>query len=241
MVRLHPPAPCFALSELHSHQYRNPSQLQNGGVLVVGVGNSGAEIATEASHSHPTWISGMETGQIPWPIESWIARFFLVWLFRFVGHHVLTIATPIGRKARPKLLRRATPLARVKAKDLLHAGIERVPRVIGSREGLPLLADNRALEVRNVIWCTGYHHGFPWIDLPVFGENGDPIHEAGVVRQAPGLFFVGLHFLYSLSSATLMGVGRDAERIARAVASRSVNEFGGDETTRERETVGQAE
>ena len=41
-----------AIVQLHSHEYRNPSQLQEGGVLVVGVGNSGAEIAIEAARSH---------------------------------------------------------------------------------------------------------------------------------------------------------------------------------------------
>jgi putative flavoprotein involved in K+ transport len=93
--------------------------------------------------------------------------------------------------------------------------------VVGVRQGLPLLADNRTLDVANVIWCTGYHRDFPWIDLPVFAPDGQPLHEQGIVAQVPGLYFVGLHFLYSISSATLIGVGRDAERIANAIASRT--------------------
>jgi putative flavoprotein involved in K+ transport len=76
------------------------------------------------------------------------------------------------------------------------------------------------LDVKNVIWCTGYHHGFPWIDLAIFDGHGDPIHERGIVDRVPGMYFVGLHFLYSITSATLMGVGRDAERVARAIAIR---------------------
>ena len=109
-----------AIVQLHSHEYRNPSQLQEGGVLVVGVGNSGAEIAVEAARSHPTWISGKESGHIPWPIDSFIARFFLSRLVRFLGHHVLTVNTPMGRKLRPKLLTKATPLVRVKPRDLVR-------------------------------------------------------------------------------------------------------------------------
>jgi putative flavoprotein involved in K+ transport len=119
-----PRTPAFAreldptIVQLHSHEYRNPSQLQEGAVLVVGVGNSGAEIAIEAARSHPTWISGKESGHIPWPIDSFLARFFLSRLVRFLGHHVLTVNTPMGRKLRPKLLRKATPLVRVKPRDL---------------------------------------------------------------------------------------------------------------------------
>ena len=221
-----PRAPAFAreldpgIVQLHSHAYRNPAQLKEGGVLVVGMGNSGAEIAIEAARSHPTWISGQESGHIPWPIDSFIARFFLVRLVRFLGHHILTVKTPLGRKLRPRLLATATPLVRVKPQDLANAGIAKVPRVVGVKHGLPLLAGDRTLDVKNVIWCTGYQHGFPWIDLPIFGEHGEPVHEDGIVGKVPGMYFVGLHFLYSMTSATLIGVGRDAERIARAVALR---------------------
>jgi putative flavoprotein involved in K+ transport len=210
-----------AIRQLNAQEYRNPFQLREGGVLVVGMGNSGAEIALEAARSHPTWISGKEAGHIPWPIDSFIARFFLSRLVRFAGHHLLTIKTPMGRKLRPKLLKQATPLVRVKPKDLVRAGVIQVPRVAGAKGGLPALADGRTLDVKNVIWCTGFHHGFPWIDLPVFGEDGEPMHEDGIVGNVPGMYFVGLHFLHSMSSATLIGVGRDAERIANEVASRT--------------------
>ena len=221
-----PKIPAFAheldheILQLHSHDYRNPSQLKDGGVLIVGVGNSGADIGIEVVRSHPTWISGKESGHIPWALDSFIARFFLVRIVRFVGHHVLTVKTRIGRKLRPKLLHQAAPLVRVKPRDLANAGVEWVPRTVGVKNGLPLLADGRTLEVKNVIWCTGYHHGFPWIDLPIFDEGGDPIHELGIVRKIPGIYFVGLNFLYSMTSATLMGVGRDAERIANAISQR---------------------
>ncbi len=204
-----------SIRQLHSHQYRNPSQLQQGDVLVVGVGNSGADIALEVARAHPTWISGKESGHIPFSIESPLARHLLVRIVRFVGHHVLTLGTPIGRKAYPKLSKQAAPLVRVQPRDLAAAGIARVPRVVGVRNGRPLLAGNRVLDVSNVIWCTGYHPGFSWIDLPVFNDRGEPVHDRGVT-EVPGLYFVGLHFLYSMSSATLIGIGRDAEHIVRA-------------------------
>ena len=222
-----PRVPAFArefdreIVQLHSQEYKNPSQLREGGVLIVGAGNSGADIGVEIAGSHPTWLAGKESGHIPWPIESFISRYFLVRLVRFMGHHILTVKTRLGRKLRPKLLSRATPLVRVKPKGLVAAGIVRVPRVTGVKDGQPLLEDGRTLDVKNVIWCTGYHHDFPWIDLPVFGPDGEPDHQLGTVAKVPGLYFVGLHFLYSMTSATLMGVGRDAERVVRAIASRA--------------------
>jgi len=222
-----PRRPAFAcdlgpsIVQLHAHQYRHPSQLQAGGVLVVGAGNSGADIALDVVANRPVWMSGQETGHIPYRIESWLGRFIAVRLLRFVGHRILTVSTPLGRKLRPKLLHRAAPLIRVKPADLVAAGIRRVPRIVGVRNGRPLLADGRTLEVKNVIWCTGYQPGFSWINLPIFDQAGDPLHERGIVAGAPGLYFVGLQFLYSMTSATVNGVGRDAKRVVKAIKLRT--------------------
>lgn len=49
---------------------------------------------------------------------------------------------------------------------------------------------------------------------------GDPLHERGCVAAVPGLYFVGLHYLFAHSSASLVGVGRDAKHVARAVQAR---------------------
>lgn len=205
--------------QLHSSEYRRPQQLQNGGVLIVGAGNSGAEIALEVANGHPTWLSGRHTGNIPFRIEGIAARLLLLRLvLRLFFHRVMTVNTPIGRKMRPKLLTHAMPLIRVKPKDLAAAGIERVPRTVGVRDGLPQLDDGHILSVANVVWCTGFHPDFSWIDLPVFGKE-EPVHERGVVAKEPGLYFVGLHFLYAASSAQIHGVGRDAEYVVHAIAS----------------------
>jgi putative flavoprotein involved in K+ transport len=206
--------------QLHAHDYRNPSQLHSGNVLVVGVGNSGADISVETARNHPTFLSGKETGHIPFRIDSVLGRFVLVRLVRFVGHHVLSLGTPIGRRLRPELLHGAAPLIRVRPRELAAAGVMRVPRVVGARDGRPLLADGRTLDVANVVWCTGYDPGFSWIHLPVFGEDGSPRHQRGIVAEVPGLYFLGLHYLYSMTSATVLGISRDAEHLARAIQSR---------------------
>ena len=210
-----------AILQLHSSQYHNPGQLQAGGVLIVGAGNSGAEIAVEVGRNHPVWMSGRSTGNIPFRIQGAASRLFLARLMlRFLFHKVITVNTPVGRKIRPKALAQGGPLIRVKDRDLSAAGIVRVPRTVGVRDGLPLLADERVLEVAHWIWCTGYSPGFDWIDLPIL-DAGEPRHERGVVSQVPGLYFTGLHFLYALSSAMTHGAGRDARYIAERIADRA--------------------
>jgi putative flavoprotein involved in K+ transport len=225
---LRPRRPPFAdalsdrILQLHSLDYRNPSQLRDGDVLVVGAGNSGAEIAMESAPRHRTWLAGPDPGHVPFRIDGLAARLVLEPLvMRIVFHRLLSVTTPIGRAVRPKLLHRAAPLIRTKPRDLAAAKVLRVPRVTGVRDGLPLLEDGRLLDVANVVWCTGFDAAFSWVDLPVFGSDGEPRHDGGIVGDEPGLFFVGLHFQYAFSSDMIHGVGRDAARIAAAVARRS--------------------
>jgi len=220
-----PKVPAFAseldprIVQLHSSEYLNPSQLQEGDVLLVGAGNSGAEIAAELSRTHPCLLAGRKLDEIPVRHGTLPARLgFRV--FRFFGHRVLRLDTRVGRKLGAKLLAKGAPLIRVRSRDLTEAGVERVPRVVGVREGLPMLEDDRVLDVANVIWCTGFRTDFRWIDLPVFDDEGTPLHYRGVVESEPGLYFLGLVFLYSFSSDVLPGRGRDARYIAKHIAAR---------------------
>jgi len=107
----------------------------------------------------------------------------------------------------------------VRRKDFAPAGIERVPRVTAVRNGCPVLENERVLEVSNVIWCTGYAPHYDWIDFSLPKHNGVPFHDRGIVESCPGLYFIGLLFLYSLSSALVGGVGRDAEHIVDHIVS----------------------
>jgi putative flavoprotein involved in K+ transport len=202
---------------MHSSEYREPSQLQPGDVLLVGAGNSGADIAIEVSTNHRTWLSGRDKGQVPIRIGTRRARLVLPILW-FVASHVLTVKTPLGRKVRPHVLENGAPLIRVKNDDLRAAGVERVPKVVGVEEGLPVLEDGRVMDVANVIWCTGFRQDFSWIDVPVFDGDTGPIQERGVTPE-PGLYFVGLDFLYSFTSENVGGVRRDAKHIARRIAA----------------------
>lgn len=221
-----PRIPSFAsdldegIVQIHSSEYRNPSQLRQGGALVVGAGNSGAEIAVEVAAKHETWLSGRDPGQEPTSAGSIPDRLFTPILW-FMATQVVNVRNPIGRKVRDQFLDppRGIPLGRVRREDFAKAGIERVPRTKGVSAGKPLLEDGRALEVSNVIWCTGFTPGSQNIDLPVPNQHGIPTHERGIVDSCPGLYFLGLQFLSTLSSALLGGVGRDAEHIVSHIAS----------------------
>ena len=133
----------------------------------------------------------------------------------------LTVETRLGRKLRDNFLDppRGIPLGRVRRKDFARAGIDRVPRVTGVADGYPVLADGRVLDVSNVIWCTGFTSNLDWIDLPIRSHNGIPIHDRGIVQSPAGLYFIGLPFLYSLSSVLVGGVGRDARHIVDHIDS----------------------
>jgi len=220
-----PSVPDFAteldprIVQMHSSEYRDPSQLRPGGVLLVGAGNSGADIAMELCGTHRTWLSGRDKGEVPIRIESRNSR-LLVPVLWFVASRVLTVRTPLGRKLRPHVLSEGAPRIRVKSSDLLAAGVERAPKTVGTRDGFPVLEDGRVMDVANVIWCTGFRQDFDWIDVPVFTEDRGPMHECGVTPES-GLYFVGLDFLYAFTSENVGGVGRDARHIAKHIASGS--------------------
>ena len=193
-----PSIPDFALDldpsirQLHSSEYRRPEQLKPGTVLVVGASHSGTDIAFEVAPTHPTILAGRDPGQMPVRLDHWSARLFLP-IFLFLGHHVITRRTPIGRKAMDEIRFHGGPMLRVKRADLRARGVERIlDRVTGVQDGRPVLDGGRLLtDVANVVWCTGFRQVFDWIDLPIFGADGWPREMRGVVPEAPGCSSAG--------------------------------------------------
>jgi putative flavoprotein involved in K+ transport len=223
-----PVLPAFAaqldpgIRQMHSNDYRNPEQLLPGPVLVVGASHSGADLALEAATAgHETWLAGPGRGEAPITLEGRSGRVAipLAW---FAANHLLTTGNPLGRRMQPEIRSHGAPLLRTKSKHLEAAGVHRTTdRVRGVRDGLPELDDGTVLDVRNVLWCTGFRHDFGFIDLPVVGDDGWPLDDGGVVPSAPGLYFVGLLFQRGFYSMLIGGAGRDAEFIARHIASRA--------------------
>ena len=223
-----PVVPTFApeldprITQLHSSDYRNPSQLQEGPVLVVGASHSGADIAYEASCrarddpvGTPTRARSRRRSR---PGAG--ARAFAC--SSSSGKHVLTMDTPLGRKMRPHIRHDGAPLLRYRKKDLLAAGVERVIRADRRRAGRPAGARRRPRPRRPE---RGLVHRLPsglLVDQdPVRGgEDGYPVQYRGAVDSAPGLYFVGLLFLHSFASMLIAGSGQrcraggEAHRVA---------------------------
>ena len=207
--------------QMHSNDYRNPGQLKPGPVLLVGAGNSGADIAMETIHTHRTLLAGRHPGHIPLDINSFKARllFPLIW---FVWSHVLTIKTPPGRKMSAQgEEHHGDPLIRVKPHQMDAAGIERIARIAGVVDGRPQTEDGTVLDVANVIWCTGFDADLDWIDLPGLDSSRGLAHDRGRVEGQPGLYALGHHFQYSFASHLVGGVGRDAEFLVKDIARRA--------------------
>jgi putative flavoprotein involved in K+ transport len=210
-----------AIRQLHSSEYRRPSQLADGPVLVVGASHSGCDIAYDAAALHPVVLCGPDAGEIPVPLSSPVAKVF------FVGHvfrwtHVLTRSNPLGRRVAADFRRGGTLVRlRVRSSDLRERGVDFVPgRVTGVRDGRPVIDDERVVDVSTVVWCTGFRQDFRWIDVPVFAPDGWPLEDRGEVASSPGLFFGGLCFQYSAASMTIHGTGRDAAHVARLIERR---------------------
>ena len=172
-----PRIPAFAVEldpgilQLDPIRYREPSQLPGGGVLVVGAGNSGAEIAFQVSRTHPTWLSGPDTGHIPVrPGGRWDR--LLTPPFWWFASRVLTVQTPIGRKVRPRALVTTAPLERVRPKELAGEGGD-PGLLVGARRHHHVVGQDPAV--------AGGHH----VPVPISGEAVHP--DAGAHGQVePG-------------------------------------------------------
>jgi putative flavoprotein involved in K+ transport len=198
--------------QIHSSRYSNPETLPPGDVLVVGAATSGIEIALEISKTHKTYISGKPTFHIPDNVIKYGGE--LYWWF---VRNIITVRTPIGRKAKESIIHGGSPLIRVSPKDLEVAGIKSLPRVTGTENGFPKFGDNSVIKVSSVVWATGYKPDFSWIGMDVTDETGWPLSDRGVSPVRKGLYFIGMPFQYGLTSGLVGGVGRDAEYIFRYI------------------------
>jgi putative flavoprotein involved in K+ transport len=203
--------------QIHSSAYVNPKQISGKSVLVVGAGNSGAEIGLELSRAgKQVWLSGRDVGRVP--ANSPLGKLLdgrLIWWFMT---HMLTVDTPIGRRMQAAAAHHGTPLGRARRDEISSVGVILTPRLSGVQSGKPKLEDGTILPTEGVIWATGFRPDYHWINLQIFDKRGYPLHSRGVVKGAPGLYFIGLLFQTGLSSSLLGGVGKDASYIADQVS-----------------------
>jgi putative flavoprotein involved in K+ transport len=225
-----------AIQQVHSHAYRNPGQIPAKEILVVGAGNSGSEIALELGQAGKrVWLAGRDVGELPFTRP--VARAFGGRPAWWLMSRLLNVATPVGRRARAGALHHGIALGRPLRKELEAARIERTGRVSGLRSGQPQLEDGRLLNPGCVIWATGFRPDYRWIQLPVSGDDGYPLHRRGVVPAAPGLYFLGLTFQSAFKSSLLGGVGADAVYIAAQIARRETMSTASPEGERQEEML----
>lgn len=225
----HPRIPDFAgrldqqIFQMHSSEYQTPEQVREGPVLVVGAGQSGAEIALDMAPDHQVWLSGRAPGEEPM-VRGTLSGRLITPVIAFAARRLINVANPLGKKIRKHFLYPPRGISRAGGtkKLLQKAGVACVGRTTGISKGFPQIEDGRILKAASVIWCTGFNTDFSWIDFPIYDDYGYPKHSRGVVSSHPGLYFIGLPFLRTLSSSLIMGVGKDAKFIASHIASHSV-------------------
>ena len=224
-----PNVPAFAgeldpsIRQLHSHEYRNPAQLQDGPVLVVGLSHSGADIAFEAANAgHRTILSGKSHGQMPIRVTD-SKRAMLGWpVVEFVFGHVLTMRTPMGRKMRPRgpQGRRPAPAGPPPGPG---PGRRRAPRrEDGRRPGRPADARRRhrprrgQRDLGDRLPARLLRSSRRRSSATTAGRS----RSAASARRCPGLYFLGVPFQYAFSSMLVAGAGRDARYVVDRIAER---------------------
>lgn len=196
--------------QIHSHDYRRPSDLPEGTVVVVGGGNTGYQIATELSATHQVHLA-IGTRQTPLP-QTLAGRDLFWWL-----QTTKLLSTPVDSRLGQKLSGRDTLIGSTR-RAVKRYGVQLKPRATDASERTVSFTAGTELSVDGVIWATGFGPNHTWVNLPVFQSQGEVVHERGVTA-IPGLYFLGLPWQHTRGSALLGWVQDDAEYIAQHIAA----------------------
>jgi putative flavoprotein involved in K+ transport len=195
--------------QLHSTRYRASGDLPDGRVLVVGGGNTGLQIAEELSATREVHLS---IGSRQTPLPQRILGRDLFWYLEKTGAMGKSKDTRIGRRlqGRDTLIGSSPRTLRKRHGVRLH------PRAIEASGRTIRFSDGSELDVKAVLWATGFRNDHSWIDAPIFDDRNRVVHRRGVT-DSPGLYFLGLTWLHTRGSALIGWVGDDAAYIADQV------------------------
>ncbi|MEV5471911.1 flavin-containing monooxygenase [Streptomyces sp. NPDC007148] len=229
---------------LHAGEYRNPAPHAGRDVLVVGVGNTGAEIAVDLAEGGASRVR-LSVRTSPHVVRrstaGWAAQFTGILVRRLPVRLVDRLAGPMARISVPDLSAHGLPrpdtglYSRVKEGaipvqdvgliDAVRKGrVEIVAAVEGFEDGKVVLADGSRIEPDAVIAATGYVRALEGLvgHLGVLDAHGRPVvHGARCPRTAPGLYFTGFT---NPISGMFRELAIDARRIAKAVARRTARD-----------------
>ena len=209
------------VSQLHSADYRRPDDVPPGGVLVVGGGNSAAQLALELSATHAVTVAS--SGPL-WFLPERVLGVNLYWWLLLSGVLNASSTTRVSRYVR----RRGDAIVGGQLRTMVHRGqIRLIPQRVVTAQGKEVtLADGTLLPVSSVLWCTGFRPDTSWIQIPgATDASGAPIHRDGA-SPVPGLHWMGLPWQTRLNSGIVDGVDRDAHRTARRIC-RSLDDVPG--------------
>ncbi len=209
-----PRIPAFAenlstnIYQLHSSEYKNPANLREGNVLIVGGGSSGGQIAVELSKERETYLSiGHKLKFMPLKIGSKS----IFWWFDKLGIMDAAPQSWLGRKIRMN----GYPIFGYELKNAIKQGKVIQKSRANYGEGSTIqFQDKSSLNVQNMIWATGFQSDYNWIDIEgVLDHQGRVLHKKGE-SKIPGLYFLGLPWQSCRGSGLLIGVGKDAQYLA---------------------------
>ena len=199
------------VTQLHSAGYRNPAQVPDGPVLVVGAGNSGLQIAAELAATHQVTVA---VGAPPRTLPQRLLGKDIFWWLASAGLVTGSADSPIARRVRA----RGELVIGTRVADLRRHGVQFSGRVTGAAGRRLTGADGRTHTPATVVWATGFRSNWSWLDAPVLAESGDVVHQRGVTN-VPGMYFLGLPWQHSRGSALLGFVQHDAACIAIHIAA----------------------
>lgn len=222
---------------LHAGEYRNPAPYAGRDVLVVGVGNTGAEIAVDLVEGGASRVR-LSVRTAPHIVRrstaGWAAQYTGVLVRRLPVGLVDRLARPMAKLSVPDLSAHGLPrpatglYSRVKEGaipvqdvgliDAIRKGrVEVVAAVEGFENSEVLLTDGTRITPDTVIAATGYTRALDGLvgHLDVLDGRGGPlVNGARAPQNAPGLYFTGY---VTPISGTFREVAIDAEKIAKTV------------------------
>ncbi len=198
---------------MHSLQYRRSEDPPPGKVLVVGGGNSAAQLALELQATHSVTIAS--PGPL-WFLPEDIPGISMYWWTLFAG----VLQAPADAWASRYVRRRGDAIVGTQLRRLIAVGQVRLHphRVVAGRDREVELEDGTMLSVSSVLWCTGFRPDTVWIDVPgALDGSGAPLHDAGA-SPVRGLHWMGLPWQTRLNSSNIHGVGHDARVTAQRIS-----------------------
>jgi putative flavoprotein involved in K+ transport len=194
--------------QLHSSEYRSPADMPEGTILVVGGGNSGFQIAEELASSREVHLA---IGSRQTPLPQRLLGRDLFWYLEATGLIRKSVDSRVGRRLSGRdALIGSTPRA------IRRRGVELHRRVVAAEGSRVTVSDGGELDVRGIVWATGFRSDYSWIDAPVFDERGAVVHRRGVT-DSPGLYFLGLTWQHTRGSALIGWVKDDAQYLAQRI------------------------